>query len=371
MGRRRSTVVHEKGPVRVTGRAGSYRIRGYEHGTERERSARSMPDAVAICDGEAERLTLANGGTTSGSAAYGALWEAWMGAKERGWSEGHRQNVASLLRVHVGPTLGKVACDRLTEEMLTGLVFDLADQGYSADWCNYLARQVRSVGRFGVRRGLWTQATDPAQEVKVPSGPGRVDRTLVPSADQVGQLLEAVAAAAPTKDQRIRRTWMVAAAAGSCLRWIEVLALTADDVDLAERTVSITKKVDERTRQIGQPKTAAGTRVVTIPTEYLHYWNAVVEHAPDGSLAMTQRGKLWRNSGWHTRVYRPSVASLDSWPVGAGFHYLRHHGVVAWFEAGLQGGDLAAEVGHTNPSFTMDRYFGETDDRLDKARRLR
>jgi len=371
MGRPRSTALYEAGPAVVTGIEGRYRIRWYEKGRRIERTATTLAAAQAKADEVAERIRYTHGGTLSVDAAFGALCQAWASTpKAKKWKKGYRDNMASLLRVHVEPVLGHIACDRLTEDGVQAFLDGVSAAGYSASTLSHLTRLLRSVGRFGIKRGIWSQRSNPLEDIAVPKTEDLIDRKLVPSTALVADLVKNVAAQAPSKDQKMRRTWMVRAAAGCGLRWGEVLALDASCVTLSTREVRITQALEERTRTLGLPKTGAGVRTVIIPTSDMPLWRAVVKATPSGPFALTETGLVWRNANWHSQVYGVAIAATTGWPTGARFHSLRHHAIYTWLDKGIHIGDVSCMAGHHSADFTYRRYVGASSDHLDVARKL-
>lgn len=373
MGRPRSATVYEAGPVRVTG-SGPYRVRWMEQGVERERTRAQLDEAVRLADELAARLELAHDGAISGAAAFGALAEAWVDRHRTEWSTGHTMNVRSLLETQVYPVVGRVSCDRITDTDLVRLVDGMVAEGYSADWVAQVVRALRALCRWGVSRGVWPPHMDPAANLRVPKIDRLVDRTLIPTPEQVEALADAAAASVDDEVQSLRRRWLIKAPAGTGLRWGEVVVLTPEDVDLEAREVRVTKSWHPKEppeRRIGPPKSRHSVRTVIIPAADVPLWRAVVEAAEPGEvLAKPQRGDVWNSSYWSNRVWPALVAQVEGWPERAGYHYLRHHAIVGWLERGVPIGNVARLAGHHSAEFTMKRYVGPSVDYLDAARRL-
>ncbi len=374
MARPRSATVYEAGPVRVTGGPDLYRIRWMEGGSERGGKSRTLEDAIRRADGIAGRLALAGSGAISGATAYGALAEAWVRTRGPEWSAGHHANVAAILYGHVLPVAGRIACERVTEEHLLGVCRTMVADGYSADWIAQGVRTMRALGRWGVRRGVWTPLSDPAAELKAPSPSRLVDRRLVPSAALIAELRRTVRDLAPNQDQALRREWMVVAAAGCGLRFSEATALTPEHVDLETREVSVVQAWNrQRTGppRLGEPKSRHSVRRVVIPQADVGLWRAVMDATEAGAhLGTTQRGRLWRSPGWKQRVWDDATAEVEGWPERAGFHALRHAAIIGWLDRGMRPGNVARLAGHHSAAFTLGRYVGAETDHLDRAREL-
>lgn len=375
MARPRTATVYESGPVRVTAARSGYRLRWMELGVERERSVSTRADAERTADAIAGRLALAGAGGVSGATAYGALADAWVERYRSDWGPGHMMNVTSVLDGHILPAVGRMSCDRVTDADLNGVSVAMLEAGYSTDWRAHTVRTMRSLGRWGVSRGVWVPLTDPAAGLKVPSSGDRgVDKTLIPSAALIEELGAAVVAQAPNADQALRRRWMLAAASGTGLRFSELTALWPEHVDLATREVRV---VQAWVRQasgppvLGPPKSTGGRRTVVIPADDVALWAEVLK-ATEGRQHMgtSLRGAVWRSSGWKQRVWDNAVADVEGWPARAGLHYLRHAAIVSWLERGMPIGNVSRMAGHASPDFTMARYVGAGTDHLDQARNL-
>lgn len=375
MGRPRSAPVYEVGPVRITKRGSGYRLRWMELGVERERTAADFDVARALADSVAARLALATGEAVSGAAAFGALCEAWIDAHRSEWGAAHATNMAILVgERHIGRKLGKLACDRVTDRDLRDFLDGMAKEGYSKDWIGTAARLLRSVGRYGVTRRVWASEHDPARGLRLPKLDRTVDRTLIPSPDQVAALADAAETSTEDEVQGLRRRWMIRAAAGCGLRWGEMCVLRASDVNLDERTVEVVRAWHPKEppdRRLGPPKSDHSVRTVVIPEDDLDLWRRVIDAAEDGCfLAKPARGQVWSGSYWSNKVWPRLTADIEGWPEGAGYHYLRHFAIVSWLNAGVPLGDVSGLAGHHSSDFTMKRYVGPSRDYIEQARRL-
>lgn len=375
MARPRTATLYESGPVRVTTSRSGYRLRWMELGTERERSISTRVEAERTADAIAGRLALAGAGGVSGATAYGALADAWVERYRPDWGAGHLKNVTSVLDGHILPAVGRLSCDRVTDTDLNRVAVAMLEAGYSTDWRAHTVRTMRSLGRWGVSRGVWISVTDPAARLSVPSSDEQgVDQTLIPSATLIAELAAAVVAQAPTPEQALRRRWMLAAASGTGLRFSEMTALWPEHIDLGTREVRV---VQAWVRQasgppvLGPPKSKHGRRTVVIPADDVDLWAELLEITEERRhLGTSLRGAVWRSPGWKQRVWDDATASVEGWPARAGLHYLRHYAITQWLERGVPIGDVSRLAGHHDAAFTMKRYVGPATDHLDQARDL-
>jgi integrase len=373
MARPRSKPAYEAGPVRVSARGGGYRLRWVELNVERERTTKTLDEATRLADSVAARLAFATNGAVSGAAAFGSLCEAWMDAYSPRWGAGHCANVQSILVQHVNPSVGNVACDRLTDTSLQNIVLDMAEGEFSEDWMAAVVKVLRAVGQYGVKRRVWSSEHNPAADLLVPQIDRLVPRTLIPTAEQVNALADAAAASTKNATQQMRRRWMVRVAAGCGLRWGEMCVLTADDVDLDAREVRITKAWHPKeppARRLGPPKSRHSVRTVIIPAADLQLWRDVVAAADGGVLAKPARGAVWNASYWSNKVWPKLVEQVENWPDRAGYHFLRHYAIVSWLDAAIPPGNVSRLAGHHSAEFTWKRYVGPQQDYLDVARQV-
>lgn len=180
----------------------------------------------------------------------------------------------------------------------------------------------------------------------------------------VDEVAAAAAAAAPSH-------WRLAILLGAwCqLRRGEVLALQRKDVDLVERTLSISQNLtvaDGASPSLGPPKTPLGQRVLSIPGNVLpalvdHLDNHVAPH-PDAWLFPGPAGgpahprtvdHMWSRA-------RRAIGRTD-----LVFHDLRHTGLTWAATTGASIAEIMRRGGHKSPQAAL-RYQHATEER-DKA----
>lgn len=170
----------------------------------------------------------------------------------------------------------------------------------------------------------------------------------------VAQVYEA-AAAVPA-----RHRVLVLMAALSGLREGELFALTRARVDLLHGTVEVVVQQvepDHGPRHIGEPKTDAGRRTVSLPPtlmpeleEHLARWvapgrDSLVFTAPHGGpLNRSNFNRTWRR-----------VRAATGLPQGFTFHDLRHTASNLAAASGASTAELMARMGHSSPRAAL-RY---------------
>jgi integrase len=211
-----------------------------------------------------------------------------------------------------------------------------------------------------------------------------VDPAEMPGADDVARLGQAVGA-----KQELYEL-MVNFAAYTGLRWGELIALTAGQVNQAQRVVTVDGKVVEvrghlfveapknrkRRRTIYPRITPAGwplaekvaARIAEVAVEQASGRN------PLGLMFPTPGGKHWRSSNFNRRVLKDAYLATGWRSAGGGsrwtWHSLRHvFCTTALNTWGMDVTDVSRLAGHANVRVTLEMYVGSVAGALERARR--
>jgi len=210
--------------------------------------------------------------------------------------------------------------------------------------------------RFNIVHGVFTAAirdrviaSDPCTGVTLPRRRRREAAMTIPTADQVGALLDAA---------REDFTPFVALAAFAGLRLGEVCALQLGDVDFLRRTVHVRRQVQRAPggeAEIRPPKFGS-ERDVFLPDELVTMLSVHVsglndgdpgrwlfERAPDKPHHQNSAGFLWRGARESARVE-------------ARFHDLRHFFASGLIAAGCDVVTVQRALGHTSATTTLSVY---------------
>ena len=147
----------------------------------------------------------------------------------------------------------------------------------------------------------------------------------------------------------IRYRALVLLAAFASLRWSELAALCPEDIDLAARTVRVTRQISYQRgggHSFIPPKSRAGRRVVSFPDLIAPDLRKHLD-GPGASAVLvftSPEGLPLRYSNFYRRTWMPAVAAvgLD----GVHFHDLRHTGNQFSAEAGANLRELMERMGH-------------------------
>jgi integrase len=386
MASKKSNVVARYGPatIRVTPK-GTYRITWSVNNRQHERTATSLEDATS------KALAVATGAvvTDKATVVFGKIVSDVLDPSVHlTWSVRTRAFIEGLARNHVLPAFGDRPVTDLTPADVGTFYSTLARAGYSKSTINHIRKLMNRAAKEAIRQGLWDAGRDPVQGVRVPRDACGKDIELsqvllsdIPTPEQIEALASEIELIAPWFGLLIRL------ASGTGMRWGELIALTAADIDLSHRTIHVTTQLIEEDGRIVEapPKTAASRRLVVIPVGLVEPLRELMAARPTGYLFTTTRGKVLRRSNWsnrertffsrgrtYTKRAGPwaSAALASDFPSHITFHGLRHFAATHMLEVGVQPADVSRQLGHADPSITWRLYIGSDDDRVEKMKNL-
>ena len=149
----------------------------------------------------------------------------------------------------------------------------------------------------------------------------------------------------------------------SSLRWGELGALRRCDIDLAARTVRVSRQLAEARGggfTFGPPKSEAGTRVVTIPEVIIPvvqwHLSCFAQPGDDGLVFTSLRGRPLRHSHFRQREWLPALKAAGL--ADFHFHDLRHSGNTLAASAGATLRELMDRMGHDSERAAMIYLHG-------------
>lgn len=257
-----------------------------------------------------------------------------------------------LLRLHILPVLAEFELAELTPIVIRQWFSGLSAGTIGPTTVAKCYRLLRTILATAVEDELITR--NPC----VIKGAG-VER----SAERPVASIQQVRALADTIDPRYRAVILVATY--TTLRLGELSALTRRRVDLVKGTITVVEAASEvgGQRIVGEPKTAAGRRVVTIPAailpELVDHVSKYSASGADGLIFCGPLGAPLRRANWNER-WRATTSKLGLEHLR--FHDLRHTGNTLAAATGASTKELMSRMGHASPRAALV-YQHATSDR--------
>jgi integrase len=196
--------------------------------------------------------------------------------------------------------------------------------------------------------------SNPCRDVaRIPSKPRRAPQSL--TVGEVKAVRTWLSEDAKARDRDLPD--LVAFMVATGLRIGEACAVTWSDVDVDAGTVTVSGtvlRVKSQGLVVSQPKSAAGERVLEVPS-----WCVDVlrrREASSGPLFPAPRSRKLRDPSNTRRALRE--AFLEMGMPGMTSHAFRKTVAILMDEAGLSARSAADQLGHAKPSITQDVYYG-------------
>lgn len=337
-------------------------------------------------------------GATHRPVADLARWYLHPDSHDRPWSEHHLHTQQSVVRRWVLPHIGETPCRDLTRQHMVGIL-NAARQQVGTHQVRKIGACLRRMVNVGHQAGYFADGHDPMHGVKYTPRSYRHGQTSVyiephrrPDTGSVEKLAVQMAADGPWW-----RALQVRMAAYCGLRWGELAALEASDVDLEEGIVRADRQVTyvgaarvgklpkyDKVREtfvpsfLAEPLAARMAEQLPEPDRSCFADHPEVRLGSGGLLFPAPAGGYDRTQPFHQRRFRPACQRAG-WPRTAdggwqwSWHDLRHH-FCTWALAsppsglGLEVADVAYFAGHASPSFTWAAYVATRPGAVDRAR---
>lgn len=341
-----------------------------EYGKKQYKSVYAKSPAQLKEKETAVRLELGRGLDVLSQRDSFSIWaDDWLRLKEKEditprQIDNYRRAVKLWKEELNGYEIGQVRADDIERALLA-----LADKGLAQRTINMYRSAIRQIMRRAVGRVI---PTNPEEQVSLASVGRREEKRRALTAEEQQWIWDT-----PHRAQPVAVIMML-----SGLRRGELAALTWNDVDLEERTITVNKVMEYDSN--GTPrlkhvtKTAAGMRTVDIPQRLANYMaempknNLLVIHSTHGT-AMTESAwaKLWRsymrilNEKYGTRTpadlirmksSQPGPKKLDMTIPNITMHWLRHTFCTLLYLSGVDVVQACAQMGHADVSTTLRIY---------------
>jgi integrase len=314
---------------------------------------------------------------------------------DRRWSRKHAHTQRRLCERFATPVIATMPC----QDIKTWHMQQVVNAAPTADGGARVAGMISALVSAGIEGGYltnprlakvhWQAAGRPLPAVKVATAGESllwVDPAEIPDAADVDKLGRALAEGPLGELTEL----MATTAAYSGLRWGELTALTAGQVDVDARVIAVDRKVSEvaghlyieapknrKRRQTIYPRqTPVGYPLADRLAARIQQVRAeqAADANPLGLVFPSPKGKLWRSSGFNRQVLQPAYRATG-WrdEQGSGtwtWHSLRHvFCTTALFTWRLDATDVSRMAGHASYRITLDMYVGTTAGILARARK--
>jgi integrase len=259
-----------------------------------------------------------------------------------------------VYRCHVEPKLARVPIQKVTPQLIAGLLADMRKANLSP-WTLQGAWKVLSNSfNHALARGLISES--PLKRVakaERPTGKTRTRARALSDADCAGLIRHASA------------SWrvLIATAIFTGLRISELLGLCWEDVNFEEGLIHVRHQLSrakaDKPARLKELKTGAGLRDVYLLPELgglLRRHKLASGHSrEDDPVFGTHKGRplSQRNAA------RALAKAAKSSGVDASMHDLRHTAISRLIAAGLDVVEVQRQAGHAKPSITLDVYSHE------------
>ncbi|UIJ61672.1 site-specific integrase [Amycolatopsis acidiphila] len=269
----------------------------------------------------------------------GDYGRAWL--KERKVSQRTREEHTSVWRNHVEPFLGRYQVNEIGPELIRRWRAELLEKGRSED---------RTAKAYRLARSMFATAVDDGRIKRNPCRIKGADQHRTPerphaSIDEVYRLADVMPP---------RYRFLVLLAAFSGLRWGELVALQARDVDRETMLVRVSRKIAQMKDGelvVGPTKSAAGVRTVALPRfldeDLAAHLPEFAEPGREGLLFTGKRGGILRRGNFHRETDWARTVVKAGLPKGFHFHDLRHTGNQMAAEAGATTRELMQRMGQS------------------------
>jgi integrase len=282
--------------------------------------------------------------------------QRWLAGAKPSLRERTWVRYEQYVRLHIVPTLGKVALTKLSPEHLQSLYAERLEAGLSPTSVHHLHATIHRALEQGVRWGL--VGRNVADLVDPPRIQRHEIKTLSPEDAQ--KLLIAAT------DDRLEALYVLALTTG--MREGELLGLRWRDVDVESSALEVRGSLQRVPSGfvIAEPKTAKSRRRVSLTSTAV---NALRRHRARQAEERLRLGAAWQNEDLvfttetgqpvdATKMLRNSFTPLlkRAGLPAMRFHDLRHTAATLLLGRGIHPKIVSEMLGHTQTSITLDLY---------------
>lgn len=200
---------------------------------------------------------------------------------------------------------------------------------------------------------------NPTHGVKLPQYVSKTDPLKVMEISDMNKLLNFI------ENSDVRPSYLamyISLMAG--LRISEIMALTLNDINFDEKTISVTKSRSiTRPYKIGKTKTPSSVRTISVPDKLLYQINRFIAKFPDHDERF-----LGNDLALETCNYQLKITLSELNIPRISFHGLRHTHASYLINNGIDIAYVSERLGHSNISTTQEVYFHLLQDKRTKEK---
>jgi len=290
-------------------------------------------------------------------ASFATLLEAWIAAKEPGWSRSTLRETVSIVARHVGPRLGRVPVGAVTTAQIDQMLSDLARTGLSPGTIGRIRGVVHAALAQAVRWD-WIWSNPASNAIRIEVGPRC---HVVPAPGVVIKVLEWLR----TNDPALMMFVRLAATTGA--RRGEILGLSWADIDLDNARVRLVHGlIDAAGGPVLQERKTKNANCVDLDAETVALLRAHRQRCSTLAAARgapVERCPLFAKATDVTRSWSPNwvtkrfAVALDQAGVEHfRLHDLRHFVATQMLASGVALPVVSARLGHARVSTTLNVY---------------
>lgn len=272
--------------------------------------------------------------TSKDGLAFTKVADEWMEYAEPNLSNGTLKGYRPALK-RAEDRFGDIPINKIAPLDISRFLFDEA-ANMAEKTCKTQRLVVNRIMVYAVNKGYLDR--NPCRDVEIPQGLPKRKRTAASEED-----IKKIKA----YPQGIGLMFLMALCTG--MRRGELLALEWDDIDLENRTISVTKNLQRNKlgkMEIKSTKTEAGERVIPISDSLYPFLHK------DEGLVFSNKGKYWDERGLSK--------AISAWKKKSGvectLHQLRHSFATYLYTNDVSVQSAKALMGHSSITMTMDTY---------------
>lgn len=328
--------IYHRRDGRYEGRFSDERTNGtrYFYGRSRAEVERKIADFIAGRGNSDCRLTVK------------MLFDEWLSAVSVKVKESTLANYRGKAEAHILPKFGGLFTDELSADMVRKFIAERLSDGLSAGYTADIVILLKSVMKYGER----------VHELK-----NNISQVILPKRRHAEIFLPDKAQQKRLEKHLSRDNSMTSLGVTLCLytglRLGELCALKWSDINLSDRTLSVSKTIQRIRCQRGtrlvitEPKSMSSVRVIPLPDRVLSLLEKNMSAGDNYLLSGTQKPVEPRTMQYRFKALLKK-ANLPSMH----FHALRHVFATNCVELGFDVKSLSEILGHSGVEITLNRY---------------